>query len=223
VSTSRLAIYNGALLLCGQRGISSLTENVEARYLLDVVWNDGGMRYCLEQAQWRFAMRTTKQTYDPSITPAFGYAKAFPKPTDWIETAAVCSDEYFNSPLRQYADEIGFWFSDLEDIYVKYVSDDTNYGSDLSLWPYSFTDYVKFYFAGRIAPKLTSVAGLDLKLNGPPGRPDKGAVHAALTNAKNRDAMAGPTSFPARGTWSLSRQGSGRGWRDGGNRGSLIG
>lgn len=222
MATDRLKIYNGALLICEARQISSLTVNEESRYLLDNVWNDGGVQYCLEQGQWRFAMRTTKQTYDPAVTPAFGYAKGFPKPTDWVDTSAVCSDPYFNCPLLQYADEIGYWFSDLEDIYVKYVSNDANFGMNLSLWPYSFTEFVKHYFAGKIVGKASSSAELKTRLLGPPGRPDRGAVHSAMVTAKNRDAMAGPTTYPARGSWSRSRFGSGA-RSDRGNPGQLIG
>jgi hypothetical protein len=48
---------------------------------------------------------------------------AFAKPTDWVDTSAVCQDEYFRVPLLQYADEVGYWFADLDEIYVKYVSD----------------------------------------------------------------------------------------------------
>lgn len=197
--------------------------NEEPRYLLDNVWNDGGVQYCLEQGQWRFAMRTTKQTYDPSVTPSFGYGKAFPKPTDWVDTSAVCSDEFFKSPLLQYADEIGYWFSDLEDIYVKYVSNDSLYGMNLALWPYSFTEYVKHFFAGKIVGKVSASSEAKTRLLGPPGRPEHGSVHAALVTAKNRDAMAGPTTFPARGSWVGSRYGRNGVGRDRGNPGQLIG
>ena len=223
MATTRLKIYNGALLICQTREIASLSVVEEPRYLLDNVWNDGGVRYCLEQGQWRFAMRTSKMTYNPAVVPSFGYRRAFDKPTDWVDTSAVCSDEYFNSPLLQYADETAYWFADLDDIYVKYVSDDTNYGSNLAYWPYSFTEYVKHYFAGKIVGKLTASKELVDRLLGQPGRPEKGSVHAALVTAKNRDAMAGPTSFPARGSWVGSRYGRDGSNRDRGNRGSLIG
>lgn len=221
--TDRLKIYNGALTICEERLITGLTVNEEARYLLDNVWNNGGVRYCLEQGQWRFAMKASKQTYDPAVTPSFGYRYAFPKPTDWVDTSAVCQDEYFRTPLLQYADEVGYWFADLPDIYVKYVSDDANYGGNLSLWPQTFARYVEYYFAGRIVGKMTGGANLVEKLLGPAGRPDKGDVHAALITARNRDAMAGPTTFPARGSWVSSRYGAGYSRNDRGNTGQLIG
>jgi hypothetical protein len=118
MATDRLKIYNGALLICGERAIAALTDNNAPRRALDEVWNDGGVRYCIEQAQWKFAMCASKFTYDTSITPTWGYRRAFAKPSDWVLTSAVCTDEYFRSPLTQYSDEVGFWFADQDDLYI---------------------------------------------------------------------------------------------------------
>lgn len=223
MSTSRLKIYNGALMLVGQRSIASLTVNEESRRLLDEVWNDDGLNHCLEQGQWMFAMRTSQITYNPSISPPFGLQRGFTKPSDWVLTSAVCSDEYYKTPLLEYVDEAGFWYADIDDIYVRYVSDDTNYGNDMAKWPSSFTEYVKTYFASRIAHKLPSSKEIIERLLGPPGFPQRGLLHQALLNAKNRCAMASPTSFPARGGWVTSRQGRNSSRRDRGNSGSFIG
>lgn len=217
MATSRLKIYNGALLICESRSIANLSVNEEARHALDEIWNDGGVHYCLEQAQWKFAMRSSRLDYDPDVNPDWGYRRAFEKPTDWCVTAAVCTDEYFNSPLLQYADEVGYWFSDMEQIYVRYVSDAANFGSDLARWPSTFTEYVKHYFARKVAPRLPGAKELKVDL--------VKLEEKALMTAKNKDAMAGPTSFPARGSWLLSRWGRGGvNRRDGGGRsGNLIG
>lgn len=222
MATSRLEIYNGALLLVGERKITGLTVVEEGRYLLDEVWNGRGVEYCLSKGQWMFAMRAAQFTYDTSFTAPFGYTYRFTKPTDWMLTSAVCSDAYFNTPLTRYTDEAGFWFADIQDIYVKYVSNDTEYGFDYSLWPEPFTEYVKTYFASRICHKLPGGKEIVEKFHGPPGFPQRGQLHQALINAKNNAAMALPTSFPARGSWSTSRQGSGS-RSDRGNPGSLTG
>lgn len=223
MSTSRIKIYNGALLLVGERSIASLTVNEEARRVLDEVWDDDGVGYCLEQGQWMFAMRAAQFTYDSSISPAFGYQRGFTKPTDWVLTSGVCSDEYFRTPLLQYADEAGYWYADIDDIYVRYVSDDSNYGNDYSKWPDSFTEYVKHYFAGRIAPKIPGSREIMDRLLGPAGHPEKGSVHKALVIAKNRCAMASPTSFPAQGSWVNARTGGRFRYGDRGNTGNLTG
>ena len=211
----RLSLYNDALMYCGERSLSSLTEDREPRRLLDQVWNSNGIQYCLEQGQWHFAMRAVQVDYDPSLEPDFGYGYAFTKPDDWLLTAAVCEDEYFKIPLNQYADEKGFWYADIDPIYVRYVSNDVDYGLDLGKWPQTFAEYVALHFASRIIIKLSEshekFANI-VKLR-----------EKALIVAKNKAAMANPAAFSAKGSWSRARiRGSRRG--DGGNsNGNLIG
>lgn len=209
--TTRLQIYNGALRICEARSIASLVVNEESRRVLDEVWNDGGVHACLEQAQWKFGMRTSQLDFNPSIAPTFGYSKGFTKPTDWCVTSSVCSDESFNSPLTQYTDEAGYWFCDLEILYVRYVSDAAAYGGDLSRWPATFTDYVQAYFARKICKRI------------PGGKDLHDAIvkeeKRTLFTAKSKDAMAGPATFPARGSWVQARFGrGGANRRDGGFR-----
>lgn len=224
MATTRLSIYNNALMICGVRGLSALSDETEGRRLLDAVWNDGGVDHCLSQGQWRFAIRTQKLDYDASIAPTFGYRRGFEKSTDWLLTAAVCQDEYFYTPLLQYTDEAGVLYSDLDQIYVKFVSNDSGYGGNLALWPPTFTAYVEYYFASRVVFKLSTDETRREYLLGPPGRPERGAAGGALTTARNRDAISEPTRFFAAGSWVKSRNGRGTGnQRDGGNPNSLIG
>jgi hypothetical protein len=216
----RLRIYNGALLICSERQLdlaNGLTELREPRFLLDLVWNDGFPRAVLEGAQWHFAMRSARLDYEPSIQPDWGFNRAFTKPTDWVLTSGVFQDERMLSPLTAYADERGYWFTDLDQIFVKYVSDDPVYGGDLSRWPQSFVEYVKAFMAEKIIRKL-------------PGGMDRVAdvekvLAKALITAKNRTAMTQPTTFPTRGTWARARLGGRRllGTFDGGNQNQLIG
>ena len=213
--TSRLAIYNDALLICGERALSSLTEDREPRRLLDQVWQNEGVEYCLEEAQWYFAMRTVRVDYDPDVDPGFGVRRGFSKPSDWILTSALCADEYFRAPVTRYFDEAGFWYSDLDTLYVRYVSNDTEYGMDLARWPRTFTEFVAAHFATKVV----------LKLSNDEDRLKKavGLREGCLKKAKNKCAMAMPTIFEAQGNWSKARQR----WqprRDGGsNGGNLIG
>jgi len=212
--TTRLYLYNEALRMCGERSIASLTEAREPRYLLDAVWNNGGVDYCLEQGFWQFATKSVQVDYDTDITPAFGLKRAFSKPTDWVKTAAVCSDEHFTSPLTQYTDESGYWYAELDTIYVKYISNDTDYGNDLTLWPQSFADFAACHFASRIVTKLTSDEAKEEKLIAQRKK--------LLLAAKNHDASGDPPKFPAPGRWARARS-SRIGQYDRGNNGSLIG
>ena len=58
MSITRLQLYNKALLLCGERFLSALTDSNEPRRLLDHVYETDGIDYALEQGAWQFAMRT---------------------------------------------------------------------------------------------------------------------------------------------------------------------
>jgi len=197
MTVSRLSFYNNALLLVGERALSSLTENREPRRLLDQVWDTGGVKKCLEMGQWKFAMRTSMRDYDPSVSPTFGYSRAFDKPTDWVITSAVCSDAYFRSPLLHYVDEAGYWYADLDTIYVRYVSSDDQYGLNLGRWPGSFEDFAASFFALRIAQKLSSSNDEIKKLM---------ALHGELKKiALNKDAMADPSKILPPGAWSRAR------------------
>lgn len=211
-------------MYCGERMLASLTEDREPRRLLDEVWASNGVEYVLAKGQWWFAMRTIRIDYDPAIEPDFGYRRAFVKPTDWIATSAVCSDEYFRVPLTAYADEVGYWYSDTYPIYVKYVSNDSNYGANLANWPGSFVDYAAAYFAGRIIAKLGGDKSAQREaLFGPPGLPERGLIERNLHDALKAAAMTQPTQFVAQGNWTRARQGRRSGYNDRGNGGQLIG
>jgi hypothetical protein len=211
----QLDIYNGALLLCGERFLSTLTENREPRRLLDRVWSSNGVKTCLERGQWNFAMRAIQIDYDSGVEPGFGYSRAFPKPDDWVLTSAVCADEYFRSPLTRYWDEAGYWYSDLDTLFVRYVSDDSTYGMDLNKWPESFREYVEAFFASKIILRLSNSVDELRKV--------EELMKARLKTAKSRAAMAEPTSFPARGNWGLARNRFPFRKDGGGTSGPLIG
>ncbi len=45
--TTKLQIFNGALRMCGERKLASLSEDRQPRRLLDDEWADGAVDYCL--------------------------------------------------------------------------------------------------------------------------------------------------------------------------------
>jgi hypothetical protein len=201
--TSQLSLYNGALRLCKERRLASLTENREPRRLLDDAWgdgaNDGSVKRCLQMGQWTFAMRTGRIEYTPDIEPDFGYRYAFTQPEDMVRVSAVCIDEFFKIPLLEYSDERAHWYAPIPTIYVRWVSNSDTYGADLSLWPESFVNLVEADLANEIVPTLTEDEKTRL------------FVDKAFTTAKKRalslDAMNKPTVLLPEGTWNRSRRG----------------
>lgn len=195
--TTRLQLYNNSLLILGERKLASLSENRESRRVLDQVWDDGFVNNCLEEGLWNFAMKSIQLDYEPSITPEFGYNRAFERPTDYVRTAAICSDEFFNDPLLEYSDEANHWFANIDTVYIKYVSDDEDYGSNLSIWPETFSQFAQGYMASLINMRITQSENKQEKL-------DKD-LKRLLINARSKDAMAEATQFMPRGTWARSR------------------
>lgn len=213
--TSKLKLYNGALDIIGQRPLAALTENRESRRALDRAWDDGAVDDALEAGQWYFATRSIRATYDPTITPDWGLRRVFEVPEDHIRTIALCQDESFQTPLLEYHEEAGFWYANLDTIFVRYISNDASFGGDMSLWPGTFVKFVKGHLAFLIALPLTQ----DKK---------KLAIAEAYRtkaerDAKSKNAMADPSASPAEGRWTAARRGQSRSWPDRGNRGSLIG
>lgn len=201
MAATQLSLYNGALRLLGQRKLASLSEDRAPRHYLDDVWDDGAIQYCLEQGQWTFATRTVQLDYTPSVTPPFGCKYAFVKPDDYVRTTALCEDEFFRFPIVNTPDEAGYWYANVQTIYIKYVSNDSSYGLDLSRWPETFKHFIHVYLAKEIMHILTSVPAQKVK-----------EVAEEWTRVK-RDAMSKDalnkgvqTSTPS--NWTMSRMGN---------------
>jgi hypothetical protein len=217
VTTSRLGLYNGALRECRERKLASLSENREPRRLLDDVWAEGQglVAFVLQAKQWKFGRRTQMLEPESSVDPVFGYANAFARPDDLCRICAVCEDERLDVPLLHYQYEGGYWYADIDPIYVTYVSSDAGYGGDFSKWPPNFVLWVETHMASLIAGRLTG-AKADrndlLKL-----------AKDRLKTAANTDAMEAPPVFPPTGTFERARMGGRLGMSDRGSRSRLIG
>lgn len=195
--TSKLAIYNEAMLNMGQERLASLSEVSTSRYALDDAY-DGVVSYCLEQHSWNFAIRVVSIDASTSVEPSFGYEYAFDKPDDFLRTLRISPNENFQPVFldEQVADEPNYWYTHIDPIYVEFVSDHVNFGMDLSLWPQTFTDYVTRRLSNRTARRISGKAS-DVDLL-------KMEV-MALREARSKDAMNSTIKFPPSGSWVSSR------------------
>ena len=198
MAASKLSIFNGALTKwLGERKLASLSEARESRRILDDIWDDDFIASCLEAGEWNFAARSAALDYSTTTEPPFGYIRAFEKPEDWKRSITVAEDPYFRWPSRKYSDEAGFWFADVDILYVKYVSDDAAYGSDFSLWPASFTHWVEVHLAFLACERLTQSESKKLMLEKKDSR--------LFNKAISIDAMNDPVPSPPNGTWVNAR------------------
>lgn len=213
-TATRLSLYNGACEVVGEGALLTVTENRESRRLLDDVWDRGGVRTCLAAGLWNFARRGIQWNFNPDFTPPFGYRCAYNLPSDWVRWMAVCEDEYMQVPLLRYQDEGQYFYCDLQQIYVAYVSDDVKFGMNMAAWPDNFQRYVEAYFGARVALRLTGSKDIQLKAE---KERDKN-----LTRAKSSDAMNEATMSLPPGNWSQARRGR-RSNLSRGSRNQLIG
>lgn len=192
----KLSVYRNALLFLDERKIASLSEDREPRRALDDAW-DNTIDYCLQQGIWNFALRTVQADSSASVEPAFGYSYAFTKPADIIRMYQMGSEETFATPLNEFNDEAGYWYANIDPLYVRYVSNDTAYGNDVSLWSPLFAEYVACRLAMRTAGRIT---GSDTKVEG------LSKMERRLKqDAASKDAMEeAPGRMPS-GTWVRSR------------------
>lgn len=198
----RLKLYNGALAHCGERRLASLTENREPRRLLDDVWDGGAVvRRVLEMGFFNFGTRSIEMIPEAEIEPLFGFTKAYAVPADFARVVRFSSEERLETPLtdREFRQEGGYFFADLEPLYLSYVSADPQYGGDLSLWPESFTAFVEAFLAWRINPRLTG------------SRTDTETLFRLqkrlLVEAQSVDAMNQGLTLKPAGSWNRARRG----------------
>jgi len=196
-SLEQLSIYNGALIHLRERRIKNLEENVPTRRYLDEVWNQKFIDLCLSDYQWTFATRTLKLQADDSLTASFGYKNVYELPSDFLNTCAVCSDEYFKYPIRDYNHEVNYIYTDYEEIYIKYISNNPLYGGGYNNWSPEFLHYVIINFAFIASNLISHSHNLSQELERKKDKARKIAI--------NKDFQKKPSRSFACGAWANSR------------------
>ncbi|MFK0687989.1 hypothetical protein ACFX5Q_07260 [Mesorhizobium sp. IMUNJ 23033] len=205
--TDQLSLYNGALIKLGQPRLAALSDEGKARRALDAEYAKT-VKACLEAAFWNFAMRFVQMEATQSATGDFGYRYVFDKPDDWLRTAGVTTDPYGKVPLLDYDDRANWLLADNSVIYLRYVSNDQDYGLDLGLWPQTFVDYVETCLAWATCEEVTGSSDRKDKLE---KARDKAKYKASNTDAMNEAV----TRYPPPGRLVQSRGSSSRRRPDG--------
>jgi hypothetical protein len=197
--TTQLFIYNEALGHLGERALNSLTEPREPRRVLDSYWSDV-VGYTLQQAYWRFAIRTVQQDASTTLVPAFGWNFAFPYPTDWVKTRIISTSPQLDPPLLQAKIENDIVYANATPLYHSYVSNDPQYGMNIGAWPEFFVDYVGLRLARYACLRLTNDKELKAGLT---KEEDK-----ARRVAKAETALDDPPGLPPVPFWARARRGA---------------
>jgi hypothetical protein len=201
--TDKLSLYKGALRFAEERSIATLTDDVEQRHVLDEIWDAGFIDDVLEMGLWKFAFRTIVIDADTGYTDPLGAGwQRFTLPDDFIKFAQVSTDPNFTEPCLDYQSEGNYIYSYQSTLYIRYVSNDSSFGGDYSLWPGSFENFVEAQLGYEALPRIAG-SGSDKK-----ARLEK-ELDKLRIRAKSECAMRDPTKFPPETAWNRSR----RGWR----------
>jgi hypothetical protein len=206
---TKLEIYNLALSHINTTTLAAVDEAREARYVLDTWWTIT-VAEMLEAGFWKFAMRTVSITDNGSSAPSFGYVYNFDKPADWVRTFQISLSESMNPPLDDWIEENLFIFANSTPIYLRYVSNDVEYGMSMSLWTARFNIALSYKLAAYICGPVTGSSDAFRE------RLEKKA-NEAVSVALSFEALREPNRRPPDGKWNQSRfgrrGGQSNGWR----------
>jgi hypothetical protein len=196
---TKLTVYNRALLALKSRRLSSLTENRAERRDLDAVW-DETLRWMLERALWNFA--TAPEEWTPSATTEsqFGYQYVYEKPDDYMRLIDISANERFRPTLSDFAEESDYFLSDVNPMWVRFVSTDITKGYDPGKWKPAFAEAMALELAWRAGPHICSLSGQDKE----DLRKDR---RKALSEAKASDAVNQPLAVMPPGRLAQARAG----------------
>ena len=193
LTTEVRILYNGALTILGAEKLPSGNTDHINRVRLDTAMESGAVQSVMEDTEWKFGLNSVKISYDPSVEPAWGYPYAFAKPTDVSRIAGVFIDDRFRVPLKNYVDEGDYFYSDYNEVYLKYV--DIDYVSTPAVWP--------AYFSRLVSAQLAKDVSMAVA-------PHFGEYATEVYNdrkdsAMSNDAMQSPPQRIGQGNWTASR------------------
>jgi len=163
MAITKLSLYNDALILLGQRKLSSDTEDRPNRHKLDALYDNGAVDYCLEIVKPKFASKVAVLT-GGAPTSVTEYTKEATLPATFKALMGVFLDGKLDQPLTRYNHEANFILSDKTTIYVRFVQDFATTG--LTYMSSAFGRVIGAYLARELSVTLDpdETEGLDAQL-----------------------------------------------------------
>lgn len=152
MATDKLGVMNMALTLLGDHRLVTTTDDVEARYALDVSW-DRAVAFVFQAAFWRFALKTATLTHNGALTALPGYSSAFASPATYFRPHAL----FVLSGARECPIDVrqqGTQFhANVTPIYLRYV--DNALIATVASWPETFAKAVAAYLAFDVSSRIS--------------------------------------------------------------------
>jgi hypothetical protein len=150
MAVDKLAVYNHALTLVGQRKLSAVDEDRPSRHDLDAVWDLDATQYILEIVKPKFASKTVTLN-SPAAATEHSLSQVHTLPDDYLNIIEVYSDSELDQPISRYIIEGDTLACDFATVYLRYTFDVT----DLTLWRPTVLQVLTAYLAQEIAPHIS--------------------------------------------------------------------
>jgi len=175
--------------------ITRTDDDSNRRVKMDRAVDSGIVSDLLEDTGWTFALSSTKITFDPSSEPDWGYRYAHEKPATLHRIDGLFVDEYMKQPLKDYQDEVGFFFSDYEEMYLQYVN--TSFLTTPGDWP--------TFFKRLVAARIAKDASASLAKEGAIMERCDIEYEKRRGSALSNDTMSAPPRRLSNGNWVGAR------------------
>lgn len=195
---TKLSIFNEALRAIGDLRLASLTEDVEARYVLEDAWPDC-VEFLFTEGLWNFATKTEKITADPGQPPIPGFTFTFDKPLHWVRTITISPNSLFDTEAN-YRDENGRIYANFDTLYIRFVSSEKAVDDQVPNWPPAFSRLVAACLAKECGERLSGNSGKAEAL--------AADYEKALASAKNKDALDQSKMILRPGNWVRAMRGT---------------
>lgn len=198
--TTELKLKNLALgTFIGTERLTTLTDDVPARYALDAVYTDV-LKLMLKRGIWLFALKTAELTKEVTA-PTYHRQNAYAKPDDFVRLSRIGVDARMDAELMNYRQDGDYFYADQDPIFMQYVSDDSDYGGDLARYPEAYTQAVAAELAYQSLLPISKDRG---------DRADLYKLKAqALDLSRRQDAVDEPVKSQPSGRLVRSRVGYG--------------
>ena len=188
-------MFNDALLILGLDDIITIDDDSNRRYKLSQALSSGIVGDLMEDLSWQFGMKTIKMAFNPSYESEWGFTRIFDKPDDLHRIDGIYSDEYQNSPIKNYMDEDGKLFCDYDEIFFVYIT--KTFLTSPAEWP--------TFFRRLVAARMAKDAGPSLRNEGANFDNAKLVYEERKSSAFSNDAMSSPPRRIQTGNWIRSR------------------
>lgn len=149
---SKLAVVNEALRALGVKSLATLTDDVEARYVMVDETYDTALDFVLEKGDWHFAAKDVAPAADTVTMALPGYEYVFDKPADWLKTVRVYIIESGEPWDIDFQDYEGHLHANESAIRLRYLK---NTATDVATWTQVAASCLSLYLAAQCTHRLT--------------------------------------------------------------------